>query len=143
MLVFRHVRRHALAVAWRLGVVLAVLTLFYLGVANLILGGGFIARFTEKSDDIRIDYDSAYSVWPGRVVVRNLRVRMEDHNIQFWILVESGFLDISLHELLQKRVHALRVDGENVTYRMRHKLSRVGKEGPRVAAYPPIPGFAD
>jgi hypothetical protein len=140
---FGDVRRHVLAVAWRLGVVLAVLTLFYLGVANLILGGGFIARFTEKSDDIRIDYDSAYSVWPGRVVVRNLRVRMEDHNIQFWILVESGFLDISLHELLQKRVHALRVDGENVTYRMRHKLSRVGKEGPRVAAYPPIPGFAD
>lgn len=134
---------HVLAVAWRLGVVLLGLTLLYLGVANLVLAGGFISRFTAKSDDIRIEYDSAYSVWPGRVHVRNLRVRMEDHNVQFLIVVERGFLDVSLHELLKKRLHALRVDGENVTYRMRHKLSHVGKEALRVAAYPPIPGFAD
>lgn len=132
-----------MAVAWRLGVVLAGMTLFYLGVANLVLAGGFIPRFTAKSDDIGIEYDSAYSVWPGRVHVRNLRVRMEDHNIQFLIVVERGFLDVSLLELAKKRFHALRVDADNVTYRMRHKLSRVGKEALRVAAYPPIPGFAD
>jgi len=131
------------AVAWRLAAVLAGLTLFYLGAANLVLAGGIVSRFAAKSDDISIEYDSAYSVWPGRVQVRNLRVRMEDHNIQFLIGVERGFLDVSLHELLYKRVHALRVDGENVTFRMRHKLSHVGKEGPRVAAYPPITGFAD
>ena len=132
-----------MAVAWRLGVVLAGLTLFYLGVANLVLAGGFVSRFAAKSDDIRIEYDAAYSVWPGRVHVRNLRVRMEDHNVEFLIVVERGFLDVSLHELAKKRFHALRVDGDNVTYRMRHKLSHVGKEALRVAAYPPIPGFAD
>jgi hypothetical protein len=138
----RRAARHVGAVAWRLAVVLVALELVYLLLANVALKTSLVRKFAH-SDDILVDYDSAYSVVPGRLVVRGLRVRVQDHNIQFLIAVEHGVLDVSLTELARKRFHALRVDADAVTYRMRHKLSHVGKEGPRVAAYPPIFGFAD
>jgi hypothetical protein len=123
--------------------VLAGLELFYLICANLVLCTPLLKKFAASSDDLRVDYGSAYSLIPGRIEVRGLRVRMHDHNVEFEIAVERGTLDVSLHELLRKRFHALRVDADAVGYRMRHRLSHVGLEGPRVAAYPPIAGFAD
>ena len=135
--------RHTGAVAWRVLAVLAALELFYLLVANLILCTPLLKKFAAQGDDVRVDYGSAYSLIPGRIEVRGLRLRMHDHNVEFEVAVERGTLDVSLHELFRKRFHALRVDGEGVGYRMRHKLSHVGLEGPRVAAYPPIAGFPD
>ncbi|HEX5098806.1 MAG TPA: hypothetical protein VFV94_04870, partial [Polyangiaceae bacterium] len=135
--------RHAGAVGWRVLAVLAGLELFYLICANLVLCTPLLKKFAASSDDLRVDYGSAYSLIPGRIEVRGLRVRMHDHNVEFEIAVERGTLDVSLHELLRKRFHALRVDADAVGYRMRHRLSHVGLEGPRVAAYPPIAGFAD
>jgi len=139
----RRVVPYAGRVLWRLGVVLAGLFAVYVLIANLILKTSLLKDFAHTSDELRVDYDSAYSVFPGRIVVRNLTVRFEDYNVEFEIAVERGTLDVSLHELFQKRFHALRVDAKNVAYRMRHKLSRVGSEGPRIAAYPRIPGFPD
>jgi hypothetical protein len=133
---------HVWAVVWRLFATLAALEFAYLTLANVTLLTPLLQKLA-KSDDILVRYDWAYSLVPGRVVVRNLSVRVQDHNIQFLIAIERGSLDVSLHELLRKRFHALRVDADNVSYRMRHKVSRVGKEGPRLAAYPPIEGFAD
>jgi hypothetical protein len=133
---------HAWAVIWRLLVTLGVLEGAYLTLANVALLTPLLQKLV-KSDDISVRYDWAYSLWPGHVVVRNLNVRVQDHNIQFLVGIERGSLDVSLHELLRKRFHAVRVDADNVSYRMRHKLSRVGKEGPRLAAYPPIEGFSD
>jgi hypothetical protein len=135
--------RHTGAVAWRLLAVVGGLELFYLLCANLILSTPLLRNFAASSDDLSVDYGSAYSLIPGRIEVKGLRVRMHDHNVEFEVAVERGTLDVSLHELARKRFHALRVDADAVGYRMRHRLSRVGLQGPRVAAYPPIAGFAD
>jgi hypothetical protein len=134
---------HAGAVAFRLLIVVVALELVYLLVANVVLKTSLLKDFAARGDDLRVDYASAYSVVPGRIEVEKLRVRFHDRNVEFQIGVERGTLDVSLHELAVKRFHALRVDGQAVSYRMRHKVSRVGKEGPRLAAYPPIPGFRD
>jgi hypothetical protein len=139
----RKLAPHVGAVAWRLLVAVAALELVYLLAANVVLKTSLLKDFAARGDDLKLDYDSAYSVLPGRIHVERLRVRFHDRNVEFLIGVERGTLDVSLHELAMKRFHALRVDGSAVSYRMRHKVSRVGKEGPRLAAYPPIPGFAD
>jgi hypothetical protein len=139
----RQVLPHAGAVAWRLLVAVAVLEISYLVLANVVLKTSLLKDFAATSDDLRVDYSSAHSVLPGRIEVRDLRVRFHDRNVEFLISVAKGTLDVSLHELAVRRFHALRVDAEKVSYRMRHKVSRVGKEGPRLAAYPPIPGFRD
>jgi hypothetical protein len=134
---------HAGAVGWRLLVAVLSLELVYLLVANTVLKTDLLKDFAASGDDLRLDYASAHSILPGRVEVDDLRVRFHDRNVEFLISVERGTLDVSLHELFVRRFHALRVDGKKVSYRMRHKVSRVGKEGPRLAAYPPIPGFRD
>jgi hypothetical protein len=134
---------HVGAVAWRLLLAVAVLELIYLVIATVVLKTSLLRDFAARGDDLRVDYTSAYSVVPGRIEVEGLRVRFHDRNVEMQIGVEVGTLDVSLHELALKRFHALRVDGKKVTYRMRHKVSRVGKEGLRLAAYPPIPGFKD
>lgn len=139
----RQAGRHVVAVAWRLLAVVAGLELLYLVIANTILWTPLLKNFAARGDTMNIDYASAFSVLPGRISVRDLHLRIHDHNIEFLVQIERGKLDVSLHELFRKRFHALRVDGERVTYRMRHKLSAVGKEARRVAAYPPIPGFPD
>jgi hypothetical protein len=129
-------------VCWRLLATLAALEFAYLTLANLTLLTPLLQK-VATSGDIMVRYDWAYSIVPGRVVVRNLRFRVQDHNVQFLVAVERGTLDVSLLELASKHFHALRLDADDVSYRMRHKVSRVGKEGPRLAAYPPIEGFSD
>jgi hypothetical protein len=139
---FRRTLPHAWAVTWRLFAALGALALGYLVLANVLLLTPAVRAF-GSADDMRLGYDWAFSPWPGHIIVKNLSVRFQDHNVQFLIGVERGALDVSLHELLSKRVHLLHVDADNVSYRMRHKVSRVGLEGPRLAAYPPIDGFKD
>lgn len=134
---------YAVAVAWRLVAVVLALEVVYLIVANVVLKTSLLKDFAARGDDLRVDYASAYSVLPGRIEVEDLEVRFHDRNVEFSISVERGTLDVSLHELAARRFHALRVDGRSVSYRMRHKVLSVGKNGPRLAAYPPIPGFAD
>jgi hypothetical protein len=134
---------HVSAVAWRLILAVALLEFVYVAVASVVLKTSLLKDFAARGDDLAVDYRSAYSVLPGRIEVEGLRVRFHDRNVEFLIAVEDGTLDVSLHELFVRRFHALRVDGRQVSYRMRHKVMGVGKEGPRLAAYPPIPGFRD
>ncbi len=103
---------HVWAVVWRLWATLAALEFAYLTFANVTLLTPLLQKIA-KSDDILVRYAWAYSLLPGRVVDRNLNVRVEDHNIQFLVALERGSLDVSLHELLRKRFHALRVDADN------------------------------
>jgi hypothetical protein len=133
---------HAWAVLWRVLAVLGALDVLYLTLANIALLTPLVRSFATN-DDMRLKYDWAFSPWPGHVVVRNMSLRFQDRNVQFLVGIERGSLDLSLHELVSKRFHLLRLDADDVSYRMRHKVSRVGLEGPRLAAYPPIEGFPD
>lgn len=119
------------------------LQLVYLLVANLLLTTNILRSAVSSSDDIEVQYGAAYSLWPGRVYFEELALRIEDHNVQVAIDVERGHADIDLLPLTQRKFHARRVEVEGVSYRMRHKLSRVGEQAARLAAYPKIVGFAD
>jgi len=65
--------RHTGAVAWRLLAVVGGLELFYLLCANLILSTPLLRNFAASSDDLSVDYGSAYSLIPGRIEVKGLR----------------------------------------------------------------------
>jgi hypothetical protein len=127
----------------RVGLVLALLELAYVVPANLLLMTPLLRRVVNPAEDVELDYDWAYSPWPGRIYVKNLALRVEDYNVQFFVGVERGALDVRIEELLWRRFHAVRVAAEGTSYRMRHKLHAVGLDARRVSAYPPIAGFAD
>lgn len=127
----------------RVLLVLALLEGAYLLLANLLLLTPLLRSLASSSDDLKVNYQWAVSPWPGRVEFSKLALRVQDYNIQAAIDVEHGQVDIDLLPLLNRKFHALWVDVQGVDFRMRHKLSKVGDQGPRLAGYPRIAEFSD
>jgi hypothetical protein len=136
-------KRDIAIVAGRVVAVLAGLELAYVVGANVLLRSNGVVALVEAANGVRLDYASAYSVVPGHVHVRRLRLRFEDYNVQFQVLVEKGTLDIGLSELAARKFHVYSLLADGVSFRMRHKSHGVGDNAERFAAYPKIEGFAD
>lgn len=119
------------------------LAALYVLLGNVLVKTPLLKRLANTSPSVQLDYDSAYTLLPGRVHVEGLRLRSQDYNVQFEVTLKSAFVDVSLLELAQKRFHALRVRAEGVHFRARHKVHEVGPDARRLAAYPPIAGFSD
>ncbi|HMA95043.1 MAG TPA: hypothetical protein VKP30_20265 [Polyangiaceae bacterium] len=134
------------AVGWVLLRVLAILIgleLVYIVGANAVLSTTLTRSAVESARGIKLDYGSAYSVMPGRIHVRGVRLRFEDRNVQFQLTIGSGRFDVNLHELANRTFHVRSVRAADVTYRMRDKVHEVGGDEARLAAYAPIEGFTD
>jgi hypothetical protein len=119
------------------------LELAYLLAANAILHGWLRRWLNSDEQALRLDYESAWSPWPGRVYARDLRLRVQDSNIQFELRTAAVEVDIVLTALLETTFRATHVDVGGLVFRFRHKLSEP-PENPRLTrALPPIEGFAD
>lgn len=130
-------------VALRVLLVLGGLAALYVLLANALIKSSLLERLANSSPSVQLQYGSAYTFLPGRVHVKDLRLRSEDYNVQFELTVQSAVVDVSLLELASRRFHALKVRAEGVGFRARHKVRAVGADARRLAAYPPIAGFAD
>jgi hypothetical protein len=127
----------------RVVLVLVGLELLYLVIGNAILRSQLIQSAIAEADGFHLQVSRAYTLWPGRVYLRDFRLRVEDYNVQFELTFDRGTVDISLSELAFKKFHVTKLDADGTRFRMRHKLITVGDDAERVAAYPPIAGFAD
>src|SRR5688572_347994 len=78
----------------------AAFAVIYLVAANVILRTRLLRDLISEGPDVELDYESAYSVWPGRVNVRGLELQVQDYRHQFAIAAESGQVVVSLHALL-------------------------------------------
>lgn len=123
--------------------VLCAMQLVYLAAANWLLKTQLIQKAVASAEGFHLTLDDAYSLWPGHVHIRGLVLRFEDYNVQFEVTLASAEADISLSELPFKKIHFTKLEAEGTRFRMRHKLIVVGDDAERVAAYPPIEGFAD
>jgi hypothetical protein len=127
----------------RVAAVLFCLQLAYLGLGNGALRSQLIKKAVTSAEGFQLDYASAYTLWPGHAHVEQLSLRFEDYNVQFELALGSAEVDVSLSQLLFKKFRVTRLDAQGTRFRMRHKLIVVGDDAERVAAYPPIQGFAD
>lgn len=123
--------------------VMAGLELAYLIAANGVLQTGLVRKAVESAQGLKLTHGTAYSVVPGRILVRDLRLRFEDYNVQFQLTVARAELDLSLHEMLFRKFHVLSVRADNVTLLLRHKVESVEQNEARLAAFPRIEGYAD
>jgi hypothetical protein len=130
-------------VALALLVIIASFAVVYLIAANVILRTRFLRDVVSRGDGVELNYASAYSVWPGLVHLRSLSLEVQDYGIQFAVLADSGVVKVSLHDLLLRRFHATRVDLQGLAFRLRPKVQPSEAKSARVAAFPPIAGFAD
>ena len=127
----------------RVAAVLLFLELLYLGVGNALLRTHAIQDAVASGEGFHLDFGSAYTLWPGHARVRDLSLRVEDYNVQFEVAIARADVDIALAQLLFKKFRVTKLRAEGTRFRMRHKLIAIGDDAERVAAYPPIRGFAD
>ncbi len=118
------------------------LELFYVAGAAVFLNFNLLPLAFAGTNQVLATVGSGWSVIPGRVHVRNVRVTFQDQNVQFSIDLAHGFLVLSLRGLAQRTFHATQLRGEGVVFRMRSRIDPWDKHEPWVGALPPIPEFA-
>jgi hypothetical protein len=116
----------------------------YVGVARWFLSGVTLrALINTHPESLALDYDSATSLWRGRLAIRNLRIRGNDHNVQWIVRLTDARIDYSVLALLRRTFRAERVRGTGLSFSIRNKLDAAEAKNTDLSALPPIPGFAD
>ena len=116
----------------------------YVGAARWLLSGPTLrALINTHPESFRLDYDEATSVWPGRVTIRNLRIRGSDQNVQWIIRLDLAQVDYSVLALAQRTFRAERLRGRGLSFAVRKKLEAGEAPNADHSALPPIAGFAD
>jgi hypothetical protein len=95
------------------------------------------------STSLRLDYESAYSIIPGRVHLEGLIIRGRGRTVEWLLTLDHVDVAISLFDLLRRRFHATRVRSNGLAIRVRLRLDPVNATPHVIAALPPIAGFAD
>jgi hypothetical protein len=131
----------------------AILTVSYLVVANVLLstrllrnaisGSSWSFAMSSNPTALRLDYQSAYSIIPGRVHVQGLIIRGRAQSEEWILTLDHADVAVSLIDLLHRSFHATRVRSSGFTMRVRLRLARVDATPNVVAALPPIAGFPD
>lgn len=126
---------------WALVGVLAAYVVLMIAM-NVALGTSLVLNgLNSGTPDVQFHYEKAWTLWPGTVHVRNLRMRIEDRNLQAETRVERVVFDVSVLPLFKKTIRLSDVDGSGVVFRMRHRVTAITDENrDNVAAYPPIEG---
>lgn len=118
--------------------------LVYLLAANVILRTSLLRGWiSDDESTLRLEYRSAWSLYPGHVAIRDLSLRYQDSNIQMLILLERATLKIDLFALTKRTLRVSKLTAEGTTFRMREKVEPFDGAQERVRAFPPIEGYGD
>ncbi len=118
--------------------------LVYVAAARWLLSGpGLRSLINTDPETLTLDYDDATSLWPGRVTIRNLRIRGSDHNVQWIVRLADARVDYSVLALVGRTFRAERVCGTGLSFSVRNKLEAGEAKNADLSVLPPIPGFAD
>jgi hypothetical protein len=134
-----HVRRAPLYAT----ILVATLLLGYVVLANCFLWLKGIRLLYQGTQSIRVEYASAWTLWPGVVHARDLAVTLQDKNVQSSLRFDRVEISIRLTDLPRRVFHARSVRGEGFQFRFRHRVMPESAKLPAVAALPPIEGFED
>src|SRR5690349_694183 len=88
-------------------IVLGGLYAFYLIVANALISFGAIDALANMHPrELVMHISRAWTVYPGRIHFEDYRLRFQDRNVQFFLQVDRGVVDIALFDLPRKFFHS-------------------------------------
>jgi hypothetical protein len=119
------------------------LAAYDVAVKRLLSGPTLRAWINEDSKSFRLDYDEAASYWPGRLTIKNLRIRGSDRNVQWSIRLADARVDFSMLALVQRTFRAERLRGTGLSFFLRNKLEPAAAKAFDASVLPEVPGFAD
>ncbi|MCA9695854.1 MAG: hypothetical protein KC636_40125, partial [Myxococcales bacterium] len=111
---------------------------------NMAVWTGLIAWAASgehRMSTVDVAYESGWALWPTRVHVRDLRLRIDGYRYQLELTVPAGTVDVSLPELLSRRFHARRITGEGVRAIVRTKAREGARSAAREEAFGSIAGL--
>ncbi|MGZ3452129.1 MAG: hypothetical protein ACXVEF_21150 [Polyangiales bacterium] len=136
-------RRAPVRVVRALVLVLAATWALYLVIVHLVLWTPLLRNATNSSLSVKIGYESAWSVWPGRVHLRGVRVRIHEETVDALISIDRAVASFDLPAVLgrQMTVHDLQASGVSVQVRPRYQPGELGPD--TLEGQPEIPGLPD
>lgn len=130
---------------WLVTVLLAppAAELLYLIIANLLLRAGGIAWILPHfTHDVSIAPGKSYSLLPGVIELRDVKVQVHDSNVDMLIQVKRGEARVKLWRLASRHLDATRVRGEGVVVWFRSAAVALAGVAPPLAPPrkpPPVP----
>lgn len=115
--------------------------LLYVLVVNAALNFGGVQKALSSTDDVRVTFDHAWTLWPGTVHAKNLRMLFHDHNLEWSLDVATFEVDVKFLPFAHKTLHATRVRGEGAVFYMRHRVAPADATLASTRALAPIPEF--
>jgi hypothetical protein len=120
-----------------LALVVAVLLL-----TNLAMWLRVVPRLAN-SEGATISYGFAWSPWPTRLRVHDLLITGQDHNVQYAIGLDEGWLTVELWALVAHRtVKITKLRGSGASVRVVQRLLASEVTDAKVLALPDIPGYS-
>lgn len=118
------------------------LLLFYVVVGNVVLRTRLLREGTNVNPTtLMLEYESAYTWFPGYAKVKGLWLRFDDGTVSFQLKLDEANVRIALLDLLRKKFHAKRVRVTGISWQMLHKVQKLEGNEKRIAAFPKIEGF--
>lgn len=99
-----------LAVVWVVGI-------------NVWLATTAPSNLSRRPDKMQVHYERAWSIWPGRVHVRGLRLSAQTWRNQWQLDLAQGTLDISLTALLDRHFLLRSGRGQDVGFLLRRRAT--------------------
>ncbi len=132
------------AVKWLLRLVLGVVVL-YLAAANILLGTGLLnSLINRRPEKTFISIGSGWTLFPGRVHVKDFLVRGQTKKMQWQLTLGEGSFQIGLLGLIGKRVAISGGSGRDFDFRSRHRLAKGETQSAEQArVQPEIDGFSN
>ncbi len=126
------------------GIAIAVggLLALYAVAMNVFLGTRLFRHLISYDPgSLLVDYDKAYSLWPGRIHVEGLVIRGRDHNVEWTLVLDRCDFGEHFADLLHRQFHAGPVTCDGLNLRLRRR--KAAWTAAEIAATPPVPGFSD
>ena len=128
----------------RLAIAFVVCLALFMIASNVILRTRIFRDWMAfDPESMTMEYDSAYSWFPGRVHVDNLRVRGSDSHVQWYVTIAHADTFMNPFAFARRRFSASHAHADGVTFRLRSRFLPDEATPELLASLPKIPGFAD
>lgn len=121
---------------------LACLEILYLAGTAVFLNGQMLKRLINtKPQEVLIEWQSAFSPFPGFVFVRGITGRIQDSGIQLAFQLPVASVGIFLPSLMQKEFRTTHIRGQGLAFQLRLRRDPKDIQSSHYLTLPPIPGL--
>jgi hypothetical protein len=108
---------------WTLIIVALVAVVYEVAFNAFLLSGGLSRVLNADPDSLLVTYRLGWSIVPGYVHARGLRIRSKDNGVEFDLRIERCAFHVVLHELAARRFHVTHVGGDGISFIARLRIT--------------------